>query len=142
MDRITLHIQLKNILKHLVKEKGELMTLIKKNYLVNLGYITCSSRHVLAMMKNKIPPKEMQALRSQSHQKRKIKKILKSFPVFSKAPSTMKVVARKEIMTNKNMILLTIMSLEESFHQEYLSQHDTKISLLVVVFLAIILVIK
>jgi hypothetical protein len=59
------------------------------------------------MMKNKIPSREMQALRSQSHQKRKMKQSLKAIPIFSKAPSTMKVATRKEIMMNINLSLLT-----------------------------------
>jgi hypothetical protein len=41
-------------------------------------------------MKNKRLPTEIQALRSQSHEKRKMKKSLKSMPIFSKDPSTMK----------------------------------------------------
>jgi hypothetical protein len=97
------------------------------------------------MMKNKRPPREMQALRSQSHQKRKMKKILKAMLIFSKDPSTMKETTGKEMMTNKNLILLTRttrMSSEELFHQEGLSQPGTKISFLAIVFLAIILVIK
>jgi hypothetical protein len=90
-------------------------------------------------------PREMQALRSQSHQKRKMKKSLKAMLIFSKAPSTMKATTGKEMMTNKNLILLTRttrMSSEELFHQEGLSQPGTKISFLAIVFLAIILVIK
>jgi hypothetical protein len=100
------------------------------------------SRRVLAMMKNKIPPREIQALRSQSHHKKKMKKKLKAMPIFSKALLTMKVAVGKETMTNINMILLTRMSLEESFHQEDLSKLGTKISFLDFFFLAIILVIK
>jgi hypothetical protein len=57
----------------------------------------------------------------------------------------MKVVAGKEILTSKNLILLIRtkrMSSEELFHQEGLSQPGIKISSLDIVFLAIILVIK
>ena len=39
--------------------------------------------------------------------KRKMKKSLKVMLIFSKAPSTMKEIARKEMMTNRNPILLT-----------------------------------
>jgi hypothetical protein len=99
----------------------------------------------LGYNEKKIPLREMQALRSQSHHKRKMKKILKTMLIFSKAPSTMKVATGKEMMTNKNLIILTRttrMSSEELFHQEGLSQPDTKIYFLSIVFLAIILVIK
>jgi hypothetical protein len=41
-------------------------------------------------MKNKRPLREMQALRSQSHQENKMKKSLKSMLILSKDPSTMK----------------------------------------------------
>jgi hypothetical protein len=74
-----------------------------------------------------------------------MKKILKYMIIFSKAPSKMKEVARKEMMTRKNLILLTRtirMILEEFFHQEGFSQLGTKISFLDIIFLAIILVIK
>jgi hypothetical protein len=80
----------------------------------------------------------MQALRSQSHRKRKMKKSPKVMPIFSKAPSTMKAKTRKVMMTNKNMILLTRitrMSSKELFHQEGLSQIGTKISFLVIFLL-------
>jgi hypothetical protein len=72
-------------------------------------------------------------------------KILKDMITFSKDPSTMKETIGKEMMTNRNLILLTRttrMSLEELFHQEGLSQPGTKISFLAIIFLAIILVIK
>jgi RAB protein geranylgeranyltransferase component A len=69
-----------------------------------------SSRQVLATRKNKIPMREMQALRSQIHHKRKMKKSLKSVPIFSKDPLIMKETTRKEMMTNINMIILTRMS--------------------------------
>jgi len=59
------------------------------------------------MNKNKRPPREMEALRSQSHHKMKMNKFLKDMLIFSKDPSTMKVVVGKEVMTSKNMILLT-----------------------------------
>jgi hypothetical protein len=97
------------------------------------------------MNKNTKPSREKQALNSQSHQKMKIKKILKAMLIFSKAPSTIKETTRKEKMTNKNPILLkrtTRMSSKELFHQEGLSQPSTKISFLPTVFLAITLVIK
>jgi hypothetical protein len=87
------------------------------------------------MTRNKRPPREMQALRSQSHQKNKMKKIIKYVSILSKAPSIMKASTRNEMMTNKNPIILTIMSLEELFHQEDLSQPDTKISFLAIIFL-------
>jgi hypothetical protein len=57
----------------------------------------------------------------------------------------MKATTGNEMMTNKNLILLTRtiqMSLEELFHQEDLSQPGTKISFLAIIFLAIILVTK
>jgi hypothetical protein len=65
--------------------------------------------------------------------------------IFSKDPSTMKDTIGKETMTNINLILLTRttrMSSEELFHHESLSQPNTKIYFLAIVFLAIILVIK
>jgi hypothetical protein len=96
----------------------------------------------LTTTKNKRPLREMQALRSQNHQRRKIRKNLKAMPIFSKAPSTMKASTEKEMMTNINLILPTRMSSEELFHQEDLSQTGTKIAFLVIVFLAINLVIK
>jgi hypothetical protein len=73
----------------------------------------------LDTIKNKISTREMQALRSQSHQKRKMKKSIKSMPIISKAPSIMKATTGKEMMIKLNMILLTIitrMSLEYLFH--------------------------
>jgi hypothetical protein len=109
------------------------------------------------MIKNKTLPREMQALRSQSYHKRKMKKILKAMIIFSNAPSkmksiifsnapsTMKSIAQKKMMTNINLILFrrtTRMSPGELFHQEVLSQPSSKISFLAIVFLAIILVIK
>jgi hypothetical protein len=111
-------------------------------FLVSKGHH--SSRQVLEIKKNKIMMKEMQALKSQSHQKRKIKKILKYMLIFSNAPSTMNATVVKEMMTNINLILLMRikkMSLKEMFHQEDLSQFGTKISFLASAFLAIILVI-
>jgi hypothetical protein len=54
----------------------------------------------------------------------------------------MKLAVGREMMTRKNLILLTRMSLEESFHQEDLSQPGIKISFLAIFFLAIILVIN
>ena len=101
-----------------------------------------SSGMVLNKMKNKIPTRKMESLRSQSHQKRKMKKNLKVMPIFSKAPSIIKLAAGKEFMTKRSMILLTRMSSKFLFHQEDLSQTGTKISLLAIVFLAIILIIK
>jgi hypothetical protein len=104
-----------------------------------------SSRHVLDMMKNKISLRDMKALRSQSHQKNKMKKNLKSMSIFSKAPSTMKETIGKEMVTNINLSLLTrsiILSSKELFHQKGLSQTGTKISFLAIVFIAIILVIR
>jgi hypothetical protein len=74
-----------------------------------------------------------------------MKKILKAMIIFSKAPSIMKTIAGKEMMTKRNPIILTRttrMSSKELFHQEGLSQLGTKISFLAIVFLAIILVIK
>jgi hypothetical protein len=74
-----------------------------------------------------------------------LKKSLIFMLTFSKDPSTMKEAIGKEIMTKKNLILLTRttrMSLEELFHQEGLSQPNIKISSLDTIFLAIILVIK
>jgi hypothetical protein len=53
-------------------------------------------------MINKITSREMQALKSQSHQKKKMKKILKAMLIFSKAPPTMKATLGKEMMTNIN----------------------------------------
>jgi hypothetical protein len=94
------------------------------------------------MTKNKTKPRDMQALGSQSHHKRKMKKILKSMPILSKDQSTIKEALGKEMITNINSTLLTQMSLEELFHQENLSQTCTKMSLLAIFFLAIILVIN
>jgi hypothetical protein len=54
----------------------------------------------------------------------------------------MKETTGKEMMTSRNLILLTRMSSEELFYQEDLSQPSTKIFFLAIVFLAIILVIK
>jgi hypothetical protein len=57
----------------------------------------------------------------------------------------MKAIVGKEMMTNRNPILLTRttrMISEELFHQEGLSKPRTKISLLAIVFLAKILIIK
>jgi hypothetical protein len=74
-----------------------------------------------------------------------LKKSLKYMLIFSKAPSIMKEIIGKEMMTNRFSILLTRttrMSPEELFHQEGLSPTATKISFLAIVFLAIILVIK
>jgi hypothetical protein len=58
------------------------------------------------MTEKKITPRVMQALRSQSHKKRKMKKSLKAMRIFSKAPSMMKAIARKEMMINIKLILL------------------------------------
>jgi hypothetical protein len=94
---------------------------------------------------NKRPLREMQALKSQSHQKNKMKKGMKAMLIFSKDPPTMKAAMGKEIMTSRNLILLirtTRMSSRELFHHKDLSQNGTKISLLAIVFIKIILVIK
>jgi hypothetical protein len=74
-----------------------------------------------------------------------MKKILKDMLMFPKSPSTIKATVGKEMMNNKNMILLTRtprMSSEELFHQGDVPQPDTKIYFLAIIFLAIILVIK
>jgi hypothetical protein len=97
------------------------------------------------MMKTKIPSREMQELRSQSHQEKKMNKILIAMLTFSEDPSIMKEATRKEMMINRNLTLFTKttrMSLEELFHQEGISQPDVKISSLDIICLAIILVIK
>jgi hypothetical protein len=59
------------------------------------------------MMKNNRPSRENQALKSQSHQKNKMNKSLKTMIIFSKDPSTMKAVLGKKMMTRRNFILLT-----------------------------------
>jgi len=99
-----------------------------------------SSRHVLDMMKNKISLRDIKALRSQSHQKNKMKKSMKALLIFSKAPPQMKATPGKEMMTKGNPIFLTRTSLEELFHHEDLSQMNT--SFLAIVFIATILAIK
>jgi hypothetical protein len=74
-----------------------------------------------------------------------MKKKLKAMLIISKDPSIIKETSGKEIITSISLILLTRktrMSSEELFHQEGLSQPDTKIYFLAIVFLAIILVIK
>jgi hypothetical protein len=62
------------------------------------------------MMKNKNKSREMQELRSQSHQKRKMNERLKYMPIFSRVPSTMKAIVGKAMITNRNLILLTRIS--------------------------------
>jgi hypothetical protein len=90
----------------------------------------------------KISPREMQKLRSQIHQKRKMNQNLKTMPIFSKAPSTMKAPTGKEMMTNISFILPARMSSEELLHQEDPSQTSTKIYFFAIVFVAITLFIN
>jgi hypothetical protein len=74
-----------------------------------------------------------------------MKKTLIFMLIFSKDISTMKDETGKEMIIDKNLILLTRtirMSSEEMFHREGLSQTDIKISSLDTVFLEIILFIK
>jgi len=85
-----------------------------------------------------IPLNNMQSL---SQQKRKLKKNLKDMQMILKDPITVKTTTRKEIITNEKMNFHSRkIRMEELLHQEDPSQPGIKISFLVIVFFARILV--